>query len=330
MFLIDSKFALRCGRIAITVFGIVAGGGCRRDGRPVARWAVTNEALRLEVFWPTNRLGVGERTEVRLRVHRPAGVRLNVSDPVGSSNQILILDRLVRSARRSSSYEIDDWIWRLTSFEFGRHVLWTSSLVSVVGQDHALPLPLCPATLEVGSARGDTDTDWRPLKEPARWPAAFPRWIWVLAIVAALAAGLGWLTAARRRRPPPPPPPPPPPDRVAREALNRLRLSGAIEAGEVEYLHVELSRIIREYIEARFGLHAPERTTEEFLHEAAESGTLAPPHQVLLRDMLGVCDLVKFARARPAASDMLAALDAAVKFVDETTPPPVGPETLRP
>jgi len=184
----------------------------------------------------------------------------------------------------------------------------------------------CPAAIEVGPVRAETDTDWRPLKGPARWPARVPRWIWVLPLVAVLAAALGWATG-RRRRTPRPGPPRPPPDRVAREALERLRWSGAIENGQTDYFHVELSRIIREYIEARFGLHAPERTTEEFLHEAAGSGRLAMAHQRVLGDMLEACDLVKFARARPGHAEMRAALDAALRFVDETRLPSNESET---
>ncbi len=314
-------------RIAVVTAAAALAAGCGDRPSSPSRWAATNGPLHIEVSWPTNRFGAGEPAEVRLRVAHPAGAALEVAEPVGASRQVLVLDRWTRPVRRRGDREEREWIWRVTSFEFGRHVLWTGAPAALAVEPGRPPLPPCPAAIDVESVRGETDTDWRPPKGPARWPAGVPRWLWALPLVAILAALLGWLTARRRRPRPPPGPPPPPPDRIAREALERLRASGAIEAGQADYFHVELSRIVREYIEARFGLHAPERTTEEFLREAAASGVLAPTHQVRLRDLLEACDLVKFARACPGADDMRAALEAAVRFVADTAPPTAAPET---
>ena len=51
-------------------------------------------------------------------------------------------------------------------------------------------------------------------------------------------------------------------------ALNRLRAQGLIEQGQFEDYYVQLSSIVRHYLEDRFHLRAPEMTTEEFLHDA--------------------------------------------------------------
>ena len=73
---------------------------------------------------------------------------------------------------------------------------------------------------------------------------------------------------------------------------------------------MELSAIARRYLEARFQLHAPEQTTEEFLRDAASAGKLSPAHQQLVTDFLEQSDLVKFARYQPGQPDMRAAYDA--------------------
>ena len=89
---------------------------------------------------------------------------------------------------------------------------------------------------------------------------------------------------------------------------------------------IEVSRVVRRYIERRFGIVAPRRSTEEFLIEAAVSAKLEPPHRQLLAEFLGCCDFLKFARARAELKELEAQHAAAVKFVTETRVVPAKPE----
>lgn len=140
-------------------------------------------------------------------------------------------------------------------------------------------------------------------------------WPWLVAVAAVLAVGLAgflvWLRGAEER---------------ARETaydralarLGRLRRGGfpAVEAVDVWY--VELSDIVRRYIEGRFALRAPELTTEEFLLEAGRSADLSPPHRELLSDFLARCDRVKFARYSPGEDESREVLEVAARFLAET------------
>lgn len=81
----------------------------------------------------------------------------------------------------------------------------------------------------------------------------------------------------------------------------------------------EVSKIIRRYIEERFNIHAPQLTTEEFLHELAESpDALLASHRVLLGDFLRHCDLAKFAGWYYCRPDLEAMHLSAVEFVRQT------------
>ena len=77
---------------------------------------------------------------------------------------------------------------------------------------------------------------------------------------------------------------------------------------------------MRVYIELRFGLMAPERTTEEFLEEVRRSRSLETRHKALLDDFLSSCDLVKFARYSPTTTEIEDAFNAARDFIQETAP----------
>jgi hypothetical protein len=92
-----------------------------------------------------------------------------------------------------------------------------------------------------------------------------------------------------------------------------------IEKGEVERFFVLLSAILRGYIENRFRVHAPERTTEEFLAEASANPALEG-HRARLGEFLALSDKVKFARYEPEAADIQSAFDVVKRFVAETSP----------
>ena len=108
------------------------------------------------------------------------------------------------------------------------------------------------------------------------------------------------------------------------EARRRLQAALAwIE--DPERFVVEVSEAARKYLEDRFGLRAPERTTEEFLAELSGSVALDGRHKELLADFLTRCDLVKFARAVVDRSELEALHQAAARLVEETVPSPNGP-----
>jgi len=87
---------------------------------------------------------------------------------------------------------------------------------------------------------------------------------------------------------------------------------------EIDNFFVELSALIRRYLEDRFELRAPELTTEEFLQVASASPDLDEAHQGFLRSFLRRADEVKFARFIPPPEDIEVALGAASRFLDET------------
>jgi len=159
--------------------------------------------------------------------------------------------------------------------------------------------------------------DMRPLRAeldetfdtvPARWP-------WLLALVAGAAIlPLLWLRLRERLR------------RRARlsaydRALGRLHQlegRGLPSGGDADGWYVELSSIVRHYLEDRYGVRAPELTTEEFLREARRSGELSSTHRDMLSHFLDICDRVKFAAYVPAEAESREALTAARRFLDET------------
>jgi len=104
----------------------------------------------------------------------------------------------------------------------------------------------------------------------------------------------------------------------ARARLAALENAGMPAPEVADAWWVELSGVVRAYIEHRFAIRAPELTTEEFLREAGRAAALEADHRRLLASFLADCDRVKFAGHLPDADESRAALAAARRFVDET------------
>ncbi len=154
----------------------------------------------------------------------------------------------------------------------------------------------------------------------APFPPAARRWP-VFAVAGGLALALAaawWLTRARAR--PSPGTTLVPPHTAALRALARLRTAPRASPAEIERFYVEVSAVLRTYLEDRFGLRAPERTTEEFLRELESGDRLARDHRAELERFLSHCDLVKFAAHVPAETEHLATFLIAETFVERTRP----------
>jgi hypothetical protein len=160
------------------------------------------------------------------------------------------------------------------------------------------------------------EADIRPPKPPLALPG--PWAVWGLPVLVALLLALAWLAWRRyqreRRRPPPAVVIPP-----YRRALERLR-AALDQMHDPHRFVVVISDTLRVYLEERFNLHAPERTTEEFLTEVRAGQLLTPLQQQLMADFLTRCDLVKFARYEPGEPELRELYDAAVRLVEETEP----------
>lgn len=143
-------------------------------------------------------------------------------------------------------------------------------------------------------------------------------WLWGGVALAAVVVLTAWYIRRRRRKnggkffPPTPP---------HEKALKRLRdIRRWIRRDTQREFAERVSQIVREYIQERFGLRAPHRSTEEFLWEAGESSQLSDAERQLLRGFLGACDLVKFAQHRVDVPRMQALFHSAVSFVQGSAP----------
>jgi hypothetical protein len=105
---------------------------------------------------------------------------------------------------------------------------------------------------------------------------------------------------------------------IAYDRLRALIKQDLVKAGKIKEFYERISDILRHYIEDRFNLRAPERTTEEFLVELTYANVLARPEQDRLGKFLQHCDLVKFARYNPTTEQIQKTFDLVKDFIETT------------
>ncbi len=131
--------------------------------------------------------------------------------------------------------------------------------------------------------------------------------------------------------------PPKLPHEIALEEIEAASKQFAA-GGEVKDYYVRISDAVRRFIESAFSLKAPEMTTQEFLISLSVPCTdmaqglpstrakrvvlgplkLSSVHKNLLITFMGACDLVKFAKYKPARNDIESVFNTAKKFIEES------------
>ena len=155
--------------------------------------------------------------------------------------------------------------------------------------------------------------DIRAIRPPVEIPNP---WAWVIGIgailllAATIAAAILWWKRRKARVVPVMVPP----HVRARERLNEAL---ALLADPRAFC-IAVSDAVRVYLEERFHLRAPERTTEEFLRELQRTPHLNEGQKESLAAFLEQCDLVKFARFEPPESALRELHESALRLVHET------------
>jgi hypothetical protein len=177
-------------------------------------------------------------------------------------------------------------------------------------------------TVEVTSMVDEEVPSLDDLKGPAG-PVELPEErasaVWWLVLGGAVFAAAGaavfvWFAFRRRKAQP---------ERVlSPQELAYLELQGIIEQElserDVKLFYVELTGVVRRYIERTTGIHAPEQTTEEFLREIGQGNTFDGHERQRLRSFLESADLVKFAAHQPGPEDIETTFKRAKMFIGLT------------
>lgn len=114
--------------------------------------------------------------------------------------------------------------------------------------------------------------------------------------------------------------PPVPPHKRAIEAIDRLSKPEVGDREAVKAYYVELTEVLRTYIDERYGFGAREMTSAEILSHLEQNATESVLFE--LREIFSTADLVKFAKQTASMGETERSLVKAADFVNTTKQAP--------
>lgn len=155
----------------------------------------------------------------------------------------------------------------------------------------------------------------RPPSEPSELPVTrTSRWPLYGAVVGAIVLALVLLWIFTHRRLAVAVAPALSPSELAQREFERLMQDDPLARGETNTFFVEMTAIVRRYIERSTGVRAPEQTTEEFLRAMRTHESFPAETRDRLRDFLQSADLVKFAAQVPIPDEIEESFRLAQEF----------------
>ncbi len=271
---------------------------------------------------------IGDVIELELQVRAEAGVEVMMPEFGEALGRFEIIDFAPSRETDDDGSSVSRQRYRLQPAHSGPQTIPPLRIEFIDRREGQSPAPDGEDAYEILTERialeiapilaADEPLELRPMHSDLGPRRAFSRTRWAFLVgaflVVAAAAPFAWrgFVAARERQ-----------RRqsayeVARSQLDALLAGGRPTETTMDRFYVELSLIVRSYLEDRFALRSPELTTQEFLAEMGRSPDLARAHQRLLQSFLEQADLVKFAGYRPEAEVVAESIAAAEQFLAET------------
>lgn len=266
---------------------------------------------------------VGDPIRYRVTITHPQGAVVEWPSLGGTVGDLTVEASGAEAPRADGGMVTEARWYRLASYSADTHTI-PEMAVKYQTSDGATQEARTQAIAITVKSLLPTDWERQDIRDVKPLIPVRPAWWWLLGGLAALAGVVGawWWWRRQQPRIAAPSAPPRPPHEIALEALSKLRQEDLPSHNRYEAYYTRLSSIVRAYIEARFGVKAPEMTTEEFLQVASNAQALSLSHRRLLQEFLERCDLVKFARYEPSRSEADEAFEAARRFIQDTVPSP--------
>ena len=270
---------------------------------------------------------VGDLVHLKVTVSHAADARVVWPDPFAVDPFELVDTRMLAPVPEGTRVRSSAAL-TLTAFELGELTLPAIEVEVVDAAGDAVRLATDAVVVRVESVGRDEGGDIRDIKGPLAIPFSVVTLLPWLAGLAGLAIlGPAVYRLYRRRQRPDVQVrvvPPRAAHEIALESLDALEASSLLELGEVKTYHIRVSDIMRVYAEGRFGVEAMEMTTGGVLDGLRRTGALSGV-VADFRQLLDRCDLVKFAKFRPAIPTCRDLVPLGRRLVDVTTPADPAP-----
>lgn len=309
--------------------------------------------VRVRAWLDTASMRIGEQTRLRLSIEHTSGIQVQfpfIADSIVS--KVEVVDRTaIDSTVQENGRALQRQTFTITSFDDGAYEIPPLTFTYRKPKDEAeysiqtqalaltvsgVPLPKVPlqdstqfpgapsADAQSADAQAEEQDNLRDIKPPLAVPLTFlevaPYLVAGIALLGAIVWGV-WYYRKRRAlalaNMPVAIVPKRPPYEVAMEGLERLREQRLWQSGAVKEYYTELSEIMRVYVEGTFGIITLEATTDEIIAAMRTKSTPIASTE-MLRNVLELADMVKFARYEAVPDEHERSLRLATEYVQIT------------
>jgi len=270
---------------------------------------------------------IGEQLDYTLQIEKEKGIQ--ASFPVFKdtlTGKIEIVGDAGMDSSETDGKEKVRRLLRITSFEEGM-VMIPPQAITFTGEGISDTVYSTPLYLLVLAPDVDTTQAIRPIKPPVFTPVSpeevlpwFVRGLLILAILSLIIAVIWILTHRERFSELFSPVKEEPAHVIAFRELDRLKEEKLPESGRVKEFYSRLTEIIRRYMERQYMIPAMETTTLEILSMFSRNNPDDPMLDDMLKNLLELGDLVKFAKGEPLPVENQTNLNNAYFFVQKTYP----------
>lgn len=291
-----------------------------------------SQKVQVRATLDSNSIKVGEQVKLTLTVdYRTDEGEIKIKWPVIGDTLTKPVEVVNKSAIDSTlpNQESDPYSFTLsqtvtlTSFDSGYHAI--PPFKFVINDDTTKRFETEALLLQVNTVPVDTSAKAvKDIKLPYDAPVTFKELLpyiigsFILVLIVIL---IIWYIRKRKKEQPVyvPKTPPVPPHIVALTQLNELREQKLWQQGKTKAYYIELSDILRIYIENRFYISAMEQTTDDIL-KSFRTVDIDAEVKGKLKQVLILSDLVKFAKEQPLPNENDLSLENAISFVNQTAP----------
>ncbi len=247
-----------------------------------------------------------------------------ISDTLSRNLEVLYL--LSADTTTAEGSRVVNHRYMITGFESGMQMVPTQRVIYSTGNisDTALSMPLMISVFEPVV---DTAQQIMPIKPPINTPLSFKEVLpWAGVGIGALLLMMAIIYLIRKYGRTKegsegvPYIPLEPAHVIAFRELDKLKEEKIWEKGQVKLYYTRLTEVSRQYIERQYGIPAMEQTSHEIMKAFKKSNREDSLLDEMLKELLELADLVKFAREDPLPVDNQTNLNNAYLFVQKTYP----------
>ncbi len=284
----------------------------------------SNGKIELNSKVDRSKITIGDLITYSIIIKRDKDVEIILPSLGANLGQFEIRDYKIYDKRKEDNKIIEQVDYIISTFDIGEYEIPSVEIkYKIKGSKEEGILKTDKIVITVESVKPSEAGDIREIKPPVEIPYNWkPLIYWALIVLGLIIIAIAVVYIVKRRKRIKEIMPQfieaiIPPHELAYQRLKKLEESELLVDGKVKQYYIEISEIIRKYIEGRYSIIAMELTTTDLIIRMNGDG-ISPDHIAMFEEFLNKCDLVKFAKYIPTDVENNDIMKLALDIIDKT------------